>query len=204
MHKTAKSILLVLVICALSFFIFRVYSLNKYFAENFPMLLEVYSMGDIVEFEDNYIDGDIIDGYAIEVKSAKIINFNDYIDEFDINEPLEFEIEPPERVCEVSIIIYNYGSVSSGLYLPSIILQGLDYYTDWNSDLLHLANPILEQDSLGLTLADNTQFEAKLVFNIREMHFTTNVWDDLGDYDLWLKLTDYPIIKRIQLDITMC
>lgn len=200
MKKKIKlgAILVIVVILSVAW-CWRYLSLNKYYQSEYGTTTAYYSTGDLVSFDDNISVGGLSwDGYSIKVNSARIVDCEDYLAEYNMT--LDNLDNAPDKVCEVTITLYNASSTAKGVYLNDIILHGLDNYTDMNRDLLAVANPVLK-GALGISLAANTEYTVRLVYNLREMHFTKYTWEHLDDYKLWLKLTSSPIVKEIELDL---
>lgn len=172
--------------------------LNQYFSERYGVEKQEYHIGDTVSLGDNMMGGSVLDGYSVNVKSAEIMECDDFLKEYGTSaEEMELT-DKPERICKVILTISNRASQAEGVYLPDLTFYGTSFYGDWNDELIALANPVLE-GSLGIALPENSDYEITMIYNLRKMHFTSYSWNHIRERTFWLKVTDFPVMKTIRI-----
>lgn|GEM_PF-6040604 len=182
----------------LGLYIFRVYALNKDYERVHGITDKEYNISEMVPFEEDIsVGNEILDGYSIRVDNAEYMDIKEFMKKYAITGDMLIEAAP-ERVFAVDISIKNESSQAEGIYLPDIILHGVDFYVDWNAELIDLANPELD-GVLGVTVASEKEAVIHMVYNLRKMHFTNAVWDNMDKEEFWLQLTVSPNRKEIKL-----
>lgn len=159
--------------------------------------IENYQIGEVAAYDHNFAYGTYLDGYALRANAYEILDTNEYLKRFD-KKKSEFD-SCFEKVCVVDMTVYKEKTENSaeGIYLTDIMMHGLGYYTDQNTDFFKLENPNLE--SPGLSLADGTDCDVRLVFNLREDFYTAYNWKNLEKLDMKLAITSFPIERNIVL-----
>lgn len=138
-------------------------------------------------------------GYAIAVTNSSIVPYEEYL-LHNLGETVGFVLpDPPEYVLEVTLHLYNKNSKAAGIYLPDLILYSVDMYTDINYELTSLANPILEDGSYGISLAEGTEYDIRIVYNLRESLFSPEAFRQLNEIPFFLRLTSYPEEQSIRI-----
>lgn len=177
---------------------FRVYALNKDYERNYGITDKVYDIGEMVPFgEDISVGNEILDGYSIRVDKVECMNIKDFMKKYRITADMLIEAAP-ERVFAVDISIKNENSQAEGVYLPDIILHGVDFYVDWNTELINYANPELD-GALGVSVTSGKEAVIHMAYNLRKMHFTNRTWNNIDNEEFWMQLTVSPNRKEIKL-----
>ena len=187
----------VLLIIAISLWAIQYNNINRYFNNTYPLALKCYEAADVVPFEDNVLAGNELNGYKIEVNRTQIMETSRFLEIHNISNH-KFE-NLPEKVCDVELTIYNENSDAEGIYLPDLVLHGVDYQTDWNSDLMNILNSEMG-GALGVSVPKGYEYTVHIVYNLRKMHFATKTWENMDNYSLFIKVTDYP--SRIDIKLT--
>ena len=187
----------VLLIIAISLWAIQYNNINRYFNNTYPLALKCYEAGDVVPFEDNVLAGNELNGYKIKVNRTQIMETSRFLETHNISNH-KFE-NLPEKVCDVELTIYNENSDAEGIYLPDLVLHGVDYQTDWNSDLMNILNSEMG-GALGVSVPNGYEYTVHIVYNLRKMHFATNTWENIDNYSLFIKVADYP--SRIDIKLT--
>lgn len=201
-QKRTKSVIcLAVVIVVITVAAIRFNKLNSFFNENYGISYAEYGMNEIVDFGEDLINFELLSGYSIRIDDAHIIDYEEYVDFLGVTRSNLTETNPPEKVCIVAATIFNEYSDAQGVFLPYITLYGVDFFTDWNSELIDLANPVLD-GALGIALSPCTSYTVYIVYNLREDQFTSKTWDNIENEQFMLQLTQNPISKSIKLMIS--
>lgn len=177
-------------------------SINQYFRKTYPLDIQTYQMGEFVPWDEDVLSRNSLAGYEIQVESAMIMDAAQFFELYHASG--ENIPNLPEKVCDVEITVRNVGTDLDvnvlGLFLPDLVLHGIDYTTDWNSELMWIANPEMgEAESLGVMVPPGYQHTAHIIYNLRRMHFSALTWSRLEKYDFYITMSDYPTRKEIQL-----
>lgn len=159
--------------------------------------IEEYQIGERVTYDHNWAYGEYLDGYALRANDYEIIDTEEYLKRFN-KKKTDFEF-CPEKVCVVDMTVLKEKAENSpeGIYLTNIWMHGLGYYADSNINFFMLENPNLE--SPGIILDDGTEYDVKLVFNIRKDFYTAYNWKNLDKLDMKLAITSFPVERNIVL-----
>lgn len=181
--------------------IWRYISLNRYWESTIPdnYVTEEYAIGDTVAFGDNNIVYKVkADGYALRVDDFRICEYTDFIEENGITPDLRF-FTPPERVGLLRITLFNE---SNGAEDPvdflNFALFGIDMYFNHDYTLTSAMNPVL-QGSTGTRLRVGEECSFVLVYDFREFFLSGTVWNNLEDYDLYFRVTSYPVTQDVKV-----
>ncbi len=180
---------------------------------------EYYAMEEIVPFGENYQTigfEETVDGYSLRVNNAKIFTWEEMLtyigqSEEDVEALLgESSSAQPEKVCLVTITLWNDGSQAPGVDLSCLYCYGISYDMQMDTELTILANSFLldaYRDQMedihigfvGVSLAPGEKVDICLVYDYSKSNFTERHWDRLDEDVLWLDITDFPIRKTIEL-----
>lgn len=180
---------------------------------------EYYAMGEIVPFGENYQTigfEDTVDGYSLRVNNAKILTWEDMLtyigqSEEDAEALLgEGASAQPEKVCLVTITLWNDDSQAPGVDLSCLYCYGISYDLHMDTDLTILANSFLldaYRDQMadnhvgfvGVSLDPGEKVDICLAYDYSKSNFTERHWDRLDADGLWLDITDFPIRRTIEL-----
>ena len=165
-----------------------------------------YLMGEMVALEKDVIDYSSMEGYEVQVENAKIWEYEDFVEYYQVSKEIRNEVEvldpvgAPERVYDIEITLKNVGSASGtadGVAFMDWRVQTNCMFSNFNEALYLGVNP--EVSNAAIALRDNSEMGFRLVYDLREMHFTPSEWEDMGAVSLWLSVTAYPNKKMIIL-----
>lgn len=110
---------------------------NQEITQMYTTPREYYEIGDTISYDDNIINTYTYHGYRIRVDSAELYRFDDFLNQFEIEEA---ETVRPAFICLLYVTIYNDNNVSRALELDDLTLYGGDHYL-YLSDYLETINP---------------------------------------------------------------
>lgn len=217
--KTKTWIILAAIILAVIVTFIANHRLIQVLEENYGENQEYYTMGEIVPFGENYQTigfEETMDGYSLRVNSAEVLTWEallTYIgqSEEDVEALLGGSIPgQPEKVCLVTITLWNGGSQAPGLDLSCLLCYEVSYDLNIDTTLTILANSFLldayrEQMAdtyigfVGVSLDPGEEADICLVYDYSKSNFTEKHWDSLAEDTLWLDITDFPVRKTIEL-----
>ncbi len=191
----------VLILAAIGW-VWRYRTLNSFFATCSNFSKKEYSMTEEVFFENDFIEWEEpAYGYSIRVKKAELKNYQDVIRRYDLfldtSNPL---FEKPEKLMLVTIQLRNINSNVDGIFLTDFILRGIDNTAYINWGLLVELNPILN-GSYGISIKQGSECELLLPFNLFEMDYAKDTWENIENYDFWFRVTAFPTQKEIYLSL---
>lgn len=189
---------LLLIILLVVGWCWRFASLNHFYWGISKQKTEVYDSHEMVWFEDDYLDKDLqADGYGIRVDGFTIENYQEYMD--TNHYPIPDGEKPPQRIVLVTVTLYNENSTANGVMLPELMLHGIDSYSNVDWDVLYAANPVLN-DKPGINLKQGRECTLVLPFPLFEKLYNGQTWDNIDDYEFFLRITFYPTAKDIRLE----
>lgn len=176
--------------------ILRYNSLNSFYQNNYGIVHETYQMGETVEFGQDYIYGEQVEGYTFTAEKAELLTYSKFMSKYGINTS---DVEKNDLiVCDITVKVSNLGSTAPGVYIPYLTLYGADFQVGWSDELLNIANPFL-QGNLGFSLYDGETCTIQLAYGLSRNSFTDRTWRSLDQTQFWMRLTDYPTEKRIAI-----
>jgi hypothetical protein len=200
--KKRKLIIIPVIAVLVLAWVFQYIRVNQYFNRAYPFDIQTYQMGEFVPFDEDVLNRILLTGYEIQVESARIMNVEQFFYLYNVNMSDQNIDNLPEKICDVEITIRNVGTDAEldipGLYLPDLVLHGVDYTTDWNPELMGIANPNMD-GVLGVSVPPGYIYTAHVIYNLRKIHFSSFTWSHLENYSFWITMTDYPNRKEIQL-----
>lgn len=195
--KRKLTLAMMLILLALGWS-WRYNSLNSQYIGLLEEQRLVYRMGEVVPFEEDYIDQKIIsDGYLVRVDSFNIVSYNDFLIEMGVLDT--WMGRHPERVAVVYATLFNDDSDADGVVLTDFILHGIDNYANVDYELLLLANPALG-GNLGISLPQGMEYPVILPFGLYSQFFGADTWENITEYDWNLHITSYPTEKDIAVN----
>lgn len=223
MKKVKKRtwVILAAVILAVSASFIANRRLTAFLDENWGKNEEFYAMGETIPFGENYLDvgaQETMDGYSLRVNSAEVLTREELLNRIGQSEE---EVEAllgenisslAEKVCLVSITLWNDGSDAPGVALDSLYCEGLSYELTMDKTLTILSNDFLleanrdQMDSagssiVGVYLDPGEDADINIVYSYSISSFSKRHWDRLDEDSLWLTMTYYPVRKIIELTL---
>lgn len=193
--KNNRRLLFLLAVTVLAgLWFWRYTTMNAYYDSFERMTEEIYTIGEVIPFEDDRLAGAIVDGYAIRVDDFRLVEYDNYIQTAGIDPDSMFA--EPEILALVDITLFNEDSDSDGIMLTDLSLHGVDDYVGMNWGLLGALNPILKGGHVA-KLQQNTEMKLVLPYNIFKDSFGTYTMKHLDDYEWFLRLTGWPARKDI-------
>lgn len=175
-------------------------SINDYYKSYSNNTSRQYSLHEWVEFGQDYLDYSVsANGYRVRANSCKIINGDEFAKLIDYS--FEDEQSCPEKLAIVTISLVNNNSTTEGVMLSELSLHGCDSIAYLNWDLLCAANPILE-NNLGIQTPPNTECTIVLPFVLSRQYYSRSTWENIDNYELFLRVTEYPTRKLILVNPT--
>lgn len=165
---------------------------------------QVYQVGDHVDYGDNYFDfsSEIIDGYSLEVLSAKVYEYDTYKKVMEIKTSSSSEWHS-DYVLDVEIRFFNKGGSEGKGGIPFIYtyLASADNRLAVNTKLVGAMYPQLGDDPIGFSIRPGTDMILHIPFQI-EMVPALYVGDEkkyLETTDFYLNVTQYPVKQLVLL-----
>lgn len=199
MNRNTKLLCIIISLLALiSGGIYRYITLNSYYTNSADYKTEVFGMGEIVPFGENYLNTDVcFNGYSIRVDKFEIVDTEEYLSLLP-NSNYTAGYAKPERLALVYVTLFNDHSNAEGVMLTELGFHSIDNYVTMDWDLLQTLNPVL-QVGYGISLSPNTSYNLVLPFALFEKYFASDSWKDLDACTFYLHVTGYPVEKDIFL-----
>lgn len=173
----------------------RYISMNAYYRSLSDQHREIFPAGEIVPFGTDYIDKDMcVDGYSIRVDGFEIMEGKPYLDSLGIT----VHGDAPGKIALVSVTLFNDDSDAQGVMLTALRLHGVDQYAGMNWGLLTILNPVLK-GNYGIHLSSGTEYKLVLPFDLRRAEYGVSTWNKLDEYTFYLRITNFPTDKDIQV-----
>ena len=159
---------------------------------------EVYQVGERVYYGNNYFEysSEIMDGYSLEVLSAKVYEYDAYLEKMGI------ETDPTtkwraEYVFDLEIRFYNSGGTDGkgGVPFISTYLASTDDRLTVNSELVGAMYPHLGEDPYGFSIRPETEMILHLPYQMEWISwlYVGDEKDYLEESDFYLNVTQYPV-----------
>ena len=196
--RTKRLLILAAALLLAGLWVWRVVTLNRFYRELDNSEREMYSIGDIVPYERDYIGKDTLEGYSLRVDSVEIRDWESYLAEG--NYTLEGAHSRPEKLLLVTVTLFNEDNVNEEdvFWLTELKCTGEDSVIHLNWDLVKVINPYLEGQYLGAQVAPGSSVQLVLPFSLWKFQLS-GVWNHLDSYHMYLRMTDWPTAKSIQL-----
>ena len=123
-------------------------------------------------------------GYSIRVDSFEIMDYQEFLD-FASTTAGELGMAP-EKVAVARVTIFNDNSLLDGISFYDLWLHGVDNYATPNLSFIQAVNPILTQDSAGISLKPGGEYELILPFPLLKSFFGRDTWNHIEDYHFYL------------------
>lgn len=163
---------------------------------------QVYQVGDRVDYGDNYFDysSEIIDGYSLEVLSAKVYEYDAYKEYMRIKTDTSAEWNS-DYIFDVEIRFFNEGGSEGkgGIPFISTYLASVDNRLAVDTKLVGAMYPQLGGDPFGFSIRPGTDMILHIPYQI-EMIPALYVGDEkkyLETSDFYLNVTQYPVKQLV-------
>lgn len=194
MKKRVVNILLFFVVCSLLWGI-RYVSFNQRISEACYADYVTFGMNETVEYGKNLMNLNENDGYSVKLRSAKLYEFNAFMNDHGIEKiPESIEVTGvPEMICLLTMEIKNTSnaldSVSLGdlsvIYGRDIVLQANEFILDINPEL-----NLLEEYSVCPEIGQSQL--VYIPFSLFKKDFSQKDWGALADYPFCFEVTQFP------------
>lgn len=191
---------------------------TKRLEDNYGIERQFYSMGEVIELGDNYMDIQTVsvDGYSIRVDKAEVMSREQLLarlgqTESSLSQLDIKESDLAEKICLVTITLANEYCTGPGIDLSELTLHGINYDMFFDNTFTVLANSFLlsgyQQDPsaymgmLGVYLDPGESTEICLVYDFYKGYFSARQWERLEQESLLLDLTDYPVKKTVEISL---
>lgn len=159
---------------------------------------KTYSVGEIVPIASDFVGYNLAaEGYMLQVNSFEIVDYNTYTSALAYDGADRSRI--PDKVALVSITVSQQDSNAEGFPLTELSLYTTDMLMNMDWDLLEVANPILD-GATGIRLQDGASCDILLPFDLYRYLFTSSEWNNLEQSSIWLRVTNYPTRKIVQVN----
>ncbi|MDO4810684.1 MAG: DUF5028 domain-containing protein [Eubacteriales bacterium] len=159
---------------------------------------KTYSIGETVPVASDYMGYNLAaDGYMLKVNGFEIVDYNTYTSTLAYDGSDRSRI--PDKVALVEVTISQQDSTAEGFPLTELLLYTTDMLMNMDWDLLEVINPVLN-DNTGIRLQDGTACDIVLPFDLYQYRFSALEWNNLGQSNIWLQVTNYPTRKFIQVN----
>lgn len=181
----------------------RYYTLNGTFAVHGIYQEEVYTMYDVVEFDDCMSYGGYeAPGYSIVLEAARIVDAKDYLEELGKNVG-DFQYLS-ERYLELTLTVSNCGDYKDGMNFYGLPVIGTNWYAFYDNEVTACINPFFENNydaAWRCGVNKNSNATVKIAYNLYENMFSTKQWSNMNQEKMWLWVTLKPIDKRIAITL---
>ncbi len=195
--KISIVVLCILIFCAWAFNIYRVNST----VEKVPR--EVHSMGQWVEYDDNFYDKatENRNGYSVKVVDAKVVAFDKFLIQNNISVYKDEELFKPEYIYDVKVVIRNENNTDSGISMIDTTLNSINNIMQVDFDVFDALYPQLN-GSISFSVKPGTEMEFHFPFVVANADF-----EKICNYDyfinntFYMNLSQYPIENSIEVKV---
>lgn len=166
---------------------------------------EIYPMGEMVSFEDDYFynSDELRDQYEVCANSAVVMPVKEYLDWVGLTEE---EVWPDGNslvtdILSVEVTIRNNNTDVENdnqyfdLFNTNIMSQGDNYQME--HDILWAMYPQLDQSTFGFRIAPGTEYTITLPFRVLNWQRTNS--EKIKQKENYLLLSMYPVKKMIRI-----
>ncbi len=166
---------------------------------------EIYPMGEMVSFEDDYFynSDELRDQYEVCANSAVVMPVKEYLDSVGLTEE---EVWPDGNslvtdILSVEVTIRNNNTDVENdnqyfdLFNTNIMSQGDNYQME--HDILWTMYPQLDQSTFGFRIAPGTEYTITLPFRVLNWQRTNS--EKIKQKENYLLLSMYPVKKMIRI-----
>lgn len=166
---------------------------------------EIYPMGEMVSFEDDYFynSDELRDQYEVCANSAVVMPVKEYLDSVGLTEE---EVWPDGNslvtdILSVEVTIRNNNTDVENdnqyfdLFNTNIMSQGDNYQME--HDILWAMYPQLDQSTFGFRIAPGTEYTITLPFRVLNWQRTNS--EKIKQKENYLLLSMYPVKKMIRI-----
>ena len=189
--QTKKGIAVLLVVIVVALWVWRFLAVNRYY-EKIGVEKVFYQLDEPIELGENVVAYWIsTEGYTLTFHNWALLCYEDVLKEFQIsNEIVSQFTDKPEYVVIVPVTVYNEDNTEGALPLTDFTLHGIDWYTDWNAELMNVINS--KGWDIYYTCAPGTSEEIYLVYNLRQLSKPDSRWESIAEESMWIHVTSYP------------
>lgn len=172
--------------------------INSYYAGFSNTKIAYYSVGETVDFGEDYLNVDLnANGYTIRVDRFEIVDYSEFVQNQGLTEIIKRDTHTPEKLALVYITLCNVDSNAEGIMLTELKLHGIDQNVPLDWSVLDVINPVLS-GNLGVALSQGSRYQLILPYSLRQRDFLS-AWENIDKYSLFLQLTSFPTVKEIQV-----
>ena len=195
MKKHKKLIIGIVVVLLAAAWIWRYVSMNKYYDDLDNGEYKLYSLGEVVPFEDDTLgSGASLDGCCIQANGIEIRDCDELLAERNLTLPASYQ--KPEKIALVTVTIQNDSNEDKMFELVYLSLRGVDFTTPTNSELIRGLNPQLGRSN-ALTLVPGEDCTLTLAYDLYRDRFGGITWHRLDKCKFYLQVTSTMTQKEI-------
>lgn len=200
--KTFKFAVAFLVFLIIGIWLWRIVSLNN----NTPrQTVNTFAVGDTVTYGPNYnySASEDMSGYAVEVLSANVYGYEDYL--LKMNIPIESAYTwHPDFLFVVEIRVFNYDNPAENggvIDLIDTYLASSDTRLSADRELLGKMYPQLGDSPTGFRIRPGTDMVMNIPFKMDRIAwlYTNDEEEYLRTNSFYLNLTQYPVKQVIKM-----
>ena len=194
MKKHKKLIVAVLCILLAAAWIWRYVSMNKYYDDLDNGEYKLYSLGEMVPFEDDsFSDGDL-SGCYIQASDFEVRDCGALLAEKKLT--LSAHYQMPEKVALVTVTIKNESSDEKQFPLMGFSLHGVDFNASPNNELIIGLNTQLGKNT-NLALSPGESRTLVLAYDLYRDRFGGITWRYFDKCKFYLQVTTALTQKEI-------
>lgn len=194
--KKKRILILAVVVIAAALWTWRYVTLNQYY-KSIASKRVYYRLEETVELGNNIIDKiPTANGYSLTFHSCEVLSLDELAEKYEVSsEVMERLTDVPDYAVVVSVTAYNEDNTDGSIPFYYLNLHSVDWYTDWNGELMALLNDVGEEGwNMDYTCEPGTSDDFYLVFNINHVgvRVSDKRWASIAEEPLWLQLTYGP------------
>lgn len=196
MKKHKIKIIVGFVICIIVCIAYR----HRYQAVNAQLKnpeTQEYTIGELVEFQDDFLINYTMKGYALKVNQAEILTYEQFLDKYNAEDEYTYV---PDKIYDIEVTLKNINAEdTTGINLSEFYVQGAAVCAGIDTNLCGVANPDFG-GAYEIALRTGTEIIVHIPFALYEENFRDDVWDNLDNFDMNFVATLYPTKKVIHLN----
>jgi hypothetical protein len=160
--------------------------------------IQEYSMGDWIEFQDDFLINYTMKGYALKVNQAEILTYEQFLNKYHVEDEYTYV---PDKIYDVEVTLKNINAEdTTGINLSEFYVQGVAVCAGIDTNLCSVANPDFG-GAYTIALRTGAEIIVHMPFALYEENFSDDVWDDLNHFDMNFVATLYPTKKVIHMSV---
>lgn len=166
----------------------------------------MYPVGDKVELNGSFVESakEKTQGYALKINSARLISYNDYLTEHNVdqNNDINYDNVNRKSIVELEVTFYNAGNTDGFLDVMGykLIPERGDEYFVIDSSLWHLVEKNAPTDVSAMTLVPDSEYTTCIPF-IRNTSADLAYSSDIDDKVWNLCISNAPVKNEIAITI---